>query len=143
MPILSRYFIKLGFAYLVIGLVMGAMMRLQPVMDWSPRIQLLRPVYLHFIFIGWVSQMIMGVGYWMFPKLNRETPRGSERIGWASLILLNIGLVLRGLGEPGIAIAGDEATRNAFAWMLALASLCLLFGGWFFIYNTWGRIKER
>ena len=144
MPTLSRYFIKAGLAYLVIGLLMGAIMRLQPVMNWSGQIQVLRPVYLHLIFIGWVTQLIMGVGYWMFPKLSRETPRGSERIGWAVFILLNTGLILRSISEPGITIAGsNETMRNNFAWMLAFASLCLLCAGWLFIINTWGRIKER
>ena len=144
MPTLSRYFIKIGLVYLVIALLMGAIMRLQPVMNWSGQIQLLRPVYLHLIFIGWVTQIIMGVGYWMFPKLSREKPRGNEYIGWAVLVLLNLGLVMRAISEPGIYIAGnDTALKTGFSWMLALASMFLLFAGWLFIFNTWGRIKER
>ena len=144
MPLLSRYFIKIGLAYLVIALLMGAIMRLQPVMNWSSQIQLLRPVYLHLIFIGWVTQIIMGVGYWMFPKLSREKPRGNERIGWAVLILLNIGLIMRTISEPGIFMAGNnDVLKTSFAWILALASMFLLSAGWLFIFNTWGRIKER
>jgi hypothetical protein len=144
MPTLSRYFIKIGLVYLVIGLLMGAIMRLQPVMNWAAQIQLLRPVYFHLIFIGWVTQLIMGVGYWMFPKYSRENPRGNERLGWATLILLNIGLIMRSISEPGIFMAGsNELVRTGFAWMLALASMFLLFAGWLFIFNTWERIKER
>jgi len=144
MPALSRYFIKIGLLYLIAGLLMGVIMRLQPVMNWSGQIQLLRPVYLHLIFIGWVTQLIMGVGYWMFPKLSREKPRGNEHTGWAVLILLNTGLILRSISEPGILVTGTDTTlRTGFAWMLALASMLLLFAGWLFIFNTWGRIKER
>ena len=144
MPALSRYFIKIGLLYLIAGLLMGVIMRLQPVMNWSGQIQLLRPVYLHLIFIGWVTQLIMGVGYWMFPKLSREKPRGNERIGWAVLILLNTGLILRSISEPGILVTGtDTNLKTGFAWMLALASMLLLFAGWLFIFNTWGRIKEH
>jgi hypothetical protein len=144
MPALSRYFIKIGLLYLVVALLMGTIMRLQPIMNWSGQIQLLRPVYLHLIFIGWVTQLIMGVGYWMFPKLSREKPRGNERIGWAVLILLNTGLILRSISEPGILMSGTDTTRRtSFAWLLALASMLLLFAGWLFIFNTWGRIKER
>lgn len=144
MPTLSRYFIKIGLIYLVVALLMGTIMRLQSIMNLPSQIQLLRPVYLHLIFIGWVTQIIMGVGYWMFPKLSREKPRGNERIGWAVLILLNVGLILRSISEPGILISGDnEVLKTSFAWMLAFASMLLLGAGWLFIFNTWGRIKER
>lgn len=144
MPTLSRYFIKIGLIYLVVALLMGTIMRLQSIMNLPSQIQLLRPVYLHLIFIGWVTQIIMGVGYWMFPKLSREKPRGNERIGWAVLILLNVGLILRSISEPGILMSGDnEVLKTSFAWMLALASILLLCAGWLFIFNTWGRIKER
>ena len=139
MPTLSRWFIKLGMIYFALGLMMGAAMLAQPAMGWSPMLQTLRPVYLHFLFIGWVSQLIMGVGYWMFPKLSKEKPRGSEKLGWAVLILLNVGLVLRAIGEPAMMIAPSAG----FGWTLALSSMLLLFAGWGFILNSWGRIKER
>ena len=139
MPTLSRWFIKIGLLYFVIGLMMGAALLAQPVIGWSASLQVLRPVYLHFLFIGWVTQIIMGVGYWMFPKYSKDKPRGREWLGWAVLILLNAGLVLRAIGEPAM-ILDPQA---GLGWMLAMASLLLLLAGWGFIWNTWGRIKER
>ena len=139
MPTLSRWFIKIGMLYFVVGLMMGALLLAQPVMGWSPRLQVLRPVYLHFLFIGWVTQIIMGVGYWMFPKLSKEKPRGQEWLGWIVLVSLNVGMVLRAIGEPAILLAPEAG----FGWTLAVASVLLLVAGWGFILNTWGRIKER
>ncbi len=139
MPTLSRWFIKIGMLYFVAGLMMASVVLAQPVMGWTSSLQVLRPVYLHFLFIGWVTQLIMGVGYWMFPKQSKENPRGSERLGWAILILLNVGLVLRAIGEPAIVLA----PAAGLGWTLAVASVCLLLAGWGFIANTWGRIKER
>ena len=139
MPTLSRWFIKTGLVYFVVGLLMATIMLAQPLFGWSSRLQLLRPVYLHFLFIGWVTQIIMGVGYWMFPRLSRTQPRGSERIGWAVFILLNMGLLLRAVGEP-LAIIEPE---SLWYWLLPIAALCLLASGWLFVLNTWGRIKER
>lgn len=139
MPTLSRWFIKVGMIYLLAGLAIGTVMLLQPVMGWSAQIQLMRPVYLHFLFIGWVTQLIMGVGYWMFPKYSKEAPRGNEKLGWWVFILLNVGLCLRAIGEPAMLMM----PHAAWGWMLAIASLCLLLAGWGFILNTWGRIKER
>lgn len=139
MPTLSRWFIKLGMIYLAAALIMGAVLLAQPLMGWSSALQTLRPVYLHLIFIGWVTQLIMGVGYWMFPKASKEKPRGSEALGWAVLILLNTGLVLRTIGEPLTVLA----PQAGYGWIAALASTFLLLAGWCFIFNTWGRIKER
>lgn len=139
MPTLSRWFIKIGLLYFAVGLMMGAMLLAQPVMGWSPSLHVLRPVYLHFLFIGWVTQLIMGVGYWMFPKQSKEKPRGSEWLGWAVLILLNVGMVFRAIGEPMMLLA----PQAGLGWMVATASTCLLLAGWGFIINTWGRIKER
>ncbi|MBL8164037.1 MAG: hypothetical protein JNJ61_18760 [Anaerolineae bacterium] len=136
---LSRWFIKVGMLYFISGLMLAALLLAQPVMGWSARLQVLRPVYLHFLFIGWVTQVIMGVGYWMFPRFSKEKPRGSEKLGWTVLALLNIGLILRTIGEPAMALS----PRSEFGWMLVTASLCLLLAGWGFIFNTWGRIKER
>lgn len=139
MPTLSRWFIKIGMLYFVVGLTMGAVLLAQPVMGWSSSLQALRPVYLHLLFIGWVTQLIMGVGYWMLPKYSKEKPRGSERLGWAVLIMLNAGLVLRSIGEPAMTLA----PQAGLGWMLAVASLLLLLAGWGFILNTWGRVRER
>ena len=139
MPTLSRWFIKLGMLYFVLGLLLGSLMLMQPVLGWSGQFQALRPVYLHILFLGWVTQIIMGVGYWMFPKYSKEQPRGNPKLGWAILILLNVGLVLRAIGEPMMTLAPDAG----FGWVLVLAAICLVLAGWGFIANTWGRIKGR
>lgn len=139
MPTLSRWFIKIGLLYFVLGLTIGSVMLAQPVMGWTAKLQVFRPVYLHFLFIGWVTQIIMGVGYWMFPKYSKEKPRGNEKLGWVVFALLNIGLILRAIGEPAMILV----PQAGLGWTLVLASVCLLLAGWGFIFNTWGRIKER
>ena len=139
MPTLARWYIKLGMLYFAVGLMMGAAVLAQPVMNWWSGLQALRPVYLHFLFIGWITQLIMGVGYWMFPKFTKEKPRGNETLGWVVLVLLNVGLVLRAVGEPAVMLAPEAG----LGWTLGVASACLLLAGWGFILNTWGRIKER
>jgi len=136
---LSRWFIKIGMLYFTVGLMMMTLLMMQPVMEWSSKLQVLRPVAFHLIVIGWITQLIMGVGYWMFPKQSKEKPRGSERVGWAVLVLLNVGLIFRAIGEPAVVLLPDAH----LGWTLAVASLCLLLAGWGFIANSWGRIKER
>lgn len=139
MPTLTRWYIKIGMVYLIVGLSMSVILLIQPLAGWSANWQLLRPVYLHFLFIGWVTQLIIGVAHWMFPKYTKDNPRGNERYGWAILILLNVGLILRAISEPMMVIA----PAPHWGWMLAIASTCLLVAGWGFILMIWGRVKER
>lgn len=139
MPTLSRYFIKTGLFYFVGGLLISLIMFAQPIFDLNPMILTLRPVYIHWLTIGWLTQLIMGVAYWMFPKYSREQPRGNEIIGWSSYIFLNIGLILRSIGEPLVITKPNWG----MGWVLAIGAICLMLGAWLFVLNTWQRVKER
>ncbi len=139
-PPLSRAFIKAGLIDFILALIAGALTVARPVItSLPPTISLLYPVYLHLLMVGWVTQLIMGVGFWMFPKLTKEKPRGNQRLGWAVFVLLNAGLVLRAISEPLVII---QPTWN-LGWVLALSAVLQLIAGWGFVINTWGRIKER
>lgn len=139
MPRLTRVFIKTGLVYFMVALAMGLLMFAQPLFDLPPVVGTLRPVQLHLLMVGWVTQLILGVVYWMFPKESRERPRGSETLAWAVLWLLNAGLILRAVFEPLIVVRPD---LNA-GWMLTLSALLQLVAGWTFVFNTWRRVKER
>lgn len=139
MPRLSRYFIKTGLLYFVFGLAMGTLVLAQPVMQWSTSLLAFRPVYIHLLMVGWVTQIIIGVAYWMFPKQSKEQPRGSEFLGWIVYILLNAGLLLRTIGEPLLVI---RPAWNA-EWTLGVSAALQFLAGWGFVLNTWRRVKER
>jgi hypothetical protein len=139
MPTLARYFIKSGMIYFVMGLLLATVVMAQPVFNLPTNIALLRPTYLHLLTVGWITQLIVGVAYWMFPKYTKENPRASERLGWAIFFLLNTGIILRAIGEPLVAL---YPTLGA-GWLLAISGVTQLLGGWGFIINTWSRVKER
>jgi|SRR5690606_16210173 len=139
MPTLSRWFVKAGLVYFVLGLLMAALVVAQPVLNLPPLLGTFRPVYLHLLMVGWITQLIMGVAYWMFPKYSKEKPRGSERLGWFVFIALNLGLILRIVGEPLTTLQPEWGV----GWMLVVSAVLQLAAGWAFIANTWGRVKER
>jgi heme/copper-type cytochrome/quinol oxidase subunit 1 len=139
MPRLTRYFIKAGMIYFVLGLLVGVLLVAGSVIQVPPQVAVLFPVYLHVLVVGWVTQLIVGVAYWMFPKYSKERPRGDERLGWVVFILLNIGLVLRIIGEPLV----STQPGSSMGWMLLISALCQLLAGWGFVFNTWTRVKER
>jgi hypothetical protein len=98
---------------------------------------LLWPTYVHLFVLGWLTQLIFGVAFWMFPRRSAKEPHGSEPLGWISYGLLNAGLVLRALGEPAFALGARTSG------ILVVAALLQLGAGWVFVFNTWPRVKER
>lgn len=122
--------------YFVAALVLGAAMQ-SPLGPRVPLFRVLWPTYVHLLVVGWLTQLIFGVAYWMFPRYPVERLSGSERLGWATFVLLNLGLLLRVIAEPWHALAGRGAA------LLVSSALLQLLGGWTFVVNTWPRIRER
>jgi hypothetical protein len=132
MPLLTRTFIKTAMIDLALALVLGMLLALGITSG-------LFPVYIHLLVFGWLTQLIFGVVFWMFPKFSIEKPRGSEALGWWTYTLLNAGLLLRAIAEP------IQSTRpNVFSgWMLVLSAVLQFLSGLLFVLNSWGRVKEK
>ena len=139
MPILTRLWIKTALVYFVLALLLGILLAGQSAGLIHLPVQSLFPSYIHFLAVGWISQLIIGVVFWMFPKYTQNKPRRSEGLGWVTYITLNLGLLLRLVGEP------LHATTNAAwaGWLMAASALLLLIAGTAFVINTWGRVKEK
>jgi hypothetical protein len=135
-PPLTRWLVKAALLYLIAALVLGVAMQL-PMAGRYPLLAVLWPTYLHVLVVGWLTQLIFGVAYWLFPRYSAERPRGSERLGWATFVLLNAGLLLRIVGEPWRALG-----RGGYA-VLLVSAVTQLLAVWGFVLNTWPRVKER
>lgn len=135
MPPQTRWFLKAALVYLILALCTGIMLAL----PGKTLIPGLFPVYIHTLAFGWLTQLIFGVAFWMFPKYSREKPRGHGWLGWAAFILLNTGLVLRIIFEPLHA----AAPAPFIGWMLAASAALQWLAGLAFVANTWPRIREK
>ena len=119
MPPLARNYIKAAFVYFVVAFVLGALMMLDRWLNFSRWLKLVHFGQLHLLMVGWLTQLAIGVAYWMFPRLRRKQgphPRGSDALAWFVLIALNAGLLLRFLLEP-FYLMGPQP------WLAALISL--------------------
>lgn len=139
MPSLTRWYIKTGIVYLIAALLLALVLAWPNADNLPPFIRFMNPVYFHLFLVGWVTQMIFGVIYWMFPIITRARPRGPEWLGWASFILLNAGLLLRVVGEPLTGIRPEAR----FGWLLAVSALLQWLAAVIFVILAWPRIKER
>lgn len=139
MPLLTRWFVKTSLVFLVAALLIGVALATNAFLDLPPVFLALGPVYFHAFLVGWVTQLIFGVVFWMFPKQSLERPRGDERLAWGTYWLLNGGLVLRMIAEPNHTLNPG----GVFGWLLAVSALAQWAAGLTFVANTWGRVKER
>ena len=139
MPVLTRLFIKTALVYFVTALLIGLILAANALFTLPPVMAALNPIYFHLFMVGWITQLIIGVAYWMFPKFTREQPRGSERLASMTYLCLNVGLVLRFIAEPMLSFQ----TAKWWGWLVALSALLQWLSGLAFIVNTWPRVKER
>ncbi len=137
MPRLTRWMIRTALVYLVLALITGILLGLRSALNLNWISAGLDPAYIHLYVVGWVTMLIFGVVYWMFPKFTLEKPRGSDALGWAVYGLLNAGLILRVLGE-------SQAQPGSFwGWVLVVSALLQWLAGIGFVANTWKRVKEK
>ncbi len=138
MPTPTRWFIKTSFVYLALALISGLLLAMQPTLGISA-LGVLFPIYIHLLVLGWLTQLVFGVVYWMFPKFSVDAPRGSERLGWWTYGLLNVGLILRAIAEP----IQDIAPNSYSGWTLVVSALLLFLSGATFVLNSWQRVRVK
>jgi hypothetical protein len=139
MPQLTRWYLRTALAWLVAALAVGTLLAAGAVVRLPAIISSLGPAYFHLLMVGWVTQLIVGMVFWMFPKHSAARPRGSEALGWVVYALLNGGLALRVLAEPWQSAAPGPLPG---ALLVVSAGLQWL-AGMGFVVNTWTRVKER
>ena len=130
MPRLSRWFVRAALVALLAGLGRGALVAS------GGRAPFLDPTGLHLLVVGWLTQMVFGVAFWLFPRFAPGRPRGYPWLGWLTFVALNAGLLLRVLAEP---LPGFPARATVLLWSGVLQAGASIG----FVVNTWPRIRER
>ena len=136
MPALTRWFVKSAMLCLIAALALSILMQ-SSLSAQVPLLRVLWPTYLHLLVVGWLTQLIFGVAFWMFPKHPSAPPRGNDRLGWTCFALLNLGLAIRIVAEP------LQALGHSCAALLVASAVTQLLAGWTFVANTWARVRER
>ena len=139
MPLLTRWVIRTAMLYLVIGMVIGLLYWANVQWSFAPIMSTLNPTYLHMLVVGWLTQLIFGVIYWMFPIISKDNMRGDTRLAWAVFGLLNAGLIMRIVCEPWRAV--DPNDVNGLG--LVLSALLQVLAAYLFIVVCWPRVRAR
>lgn len=121
LPPLTRWFLRTALLWLLLGLLLGIVV----VLPNGPGS--LYPPLVHLLAVGWVTQTIFGVAWWMFPRPAPDRSHGPAAMGWAGYVALNAGLLLRLWAEPaaqtGAALPVGLLALSGVLQLLAVAIL--------------------
>jgi hypothetical protein len=141
MPPIARTYVKAAFLYFVAAFLLAALMMLDRWLDFSRWLKMVYLSQLHLLVVGWITQLAIGVAYWIFPRLLKEQdlrPRGSDALAWGVLVCLNLGLLLRFLVEP-FYLMGPQSW---LAGLMALSGVLQALAALGFGLLIWGRIRS-
>jgi hypothetical protein len=116
-PTLSRWCVRAALIYLVAGMAIGSWMLVQEARGKPGPGDPWPELHAHVLLVGFLLLLIMGVAYWMFPKVRGARP-GREG-GWIAFGLVNAGLLLRVVAQPRVVDDAGEAWR----WALGAAAV--------------------
>jgi hypothetical protein len=149
-PTTARAFVKASILYLGLGALLGALFFLNRWLPLGPALAALRVSHVQFLVIGWLTQLILGVAWWLFPPLEMglrgdgagpvrrgQSQRGSEGLFWITFATLNLGVLLRAVFEPLHTWTGVEA----FLALAGLSGIFLLAAALAFVLNMWRRVR--
>ncbi|MBZ0289331.1 MAG: hypothetical protein K8I30_17050 [Anaerolineae bacterium] len=125
--------------YLLLGLVAGALYWLNNAWSFWEPFRALNPVYIHLLVVGWITQLIYGVMYWMFPIISRTELRGDARPAWAALVALNVGLILRAVAEPWRVLDPNAVNQAG----VILSAIFQVAAGYLIVLVCWPRVREK
>ena len=151
MPRTSRTFVKASILYLVLGAILGALLLINRWLPLEPRIATLKSSHVQVLIAGWLTQLVMGVAWWLFPPLpsggrSGGTPpvrrgqqqRGSEPLFWATFVCLNAGVLLWAICEPLFGLTQIDV----FGFLAGISGCFLAAACLAFVLNMWGRVRE-
>lgn len=136
MPTLTRWFLRAAIVNLLAALALALALAIPA---FGGRSSGWGPVYVHLLVMGWATQMIFGVAYWMFPRRQPLDLTAFDWLGWTCFATMNLGLLLRALTEPVLAVRSSE--RGAEGLMLAAALQLVSVTA--FVIQTWPRVTAR
>ncbi len=150
MPVTSRVFVKASVVYLCLGALLGALMLINRWIPIDSSLFALRDSHVSMLVVGWLTQLILGVAWWLFPPLKiglvsgssrpvrrGQAQRGSEPLFWVTFACLNAGVLLDSLGEPLAVWTGLQAFRS----VAGVSELFLLGAAIAFVVNMWRRVR--
>ncbi len=133
MPRVRVWFLRTSLVCLGLGFTLGALMLAGKGLGTNLAWLRLRPAHVEFLLFGWTVQLVMGVAVWILPRFGvRRSPVRHAATAWLAFGLLNVGVLLAGVGPLAGGAAGPAL---ALTGRLAEAGAAIAFAG-----HVWARV---
>lgn len=93
MPRLSVWILRVALIYLGVGFTFGAYMLANKGINFDPGAWRLLFPHMELLLVGWTTQLILGVAFWIMPRFSGSEKYGRVRLVWVSVVLLNMGIL--------------------------------------------------
>ncbi|MFM8320188.1 MAG: hypothetical protein ACKOC5_04660 [Chloroflexota bacterium] len=133
MPRLSVICLRIALLYLAAGFTLGMLMLVNKGLPLGAWAWGLLPAHIELLLSGWTLHLALGVAFWILPRFSRGPRRGDERLVWAALLLLNLGLWLV-IAAPALGAAAGKWSVPAGRAAQAAAAAA-------FARHAWPRVK--
>ncbi len=136
MPTPARWLIKTALLHLVLALGLALVRAGQTAGLLPGTASTLWLPQLHLLTVGWLTQLIFGVAFWLFPSPAPGT-QPSARLMWIAYGLLNTGVLLRVGAEPGLIPASVQT------WSLAMSAVLQWGASLLLVVHFWSRVRPK
>ncbi len=131
----AKAFLVASLGWLSIGTTLGLTMAGHDATrggEWGSRmVYLLLPSHAHVLLLGWVSQLIFGVGYHLIPRIGGATIRW-PRMAWWHFALANLGLAGMAVAFP---LRRVDDTNPGWFWLLGISGTAAWVSAQLFVVN--------
>jgi cbb3-type cytochrome oxidase subunit 1 len=137
MPPLVRRYVKTAFAFLLLGMLVGAFVSVSQgfLGGFPPR--LLIVAHAHALLVGFVIMLVIGVATWMFPRPSREDTHYRPELAEAIYWIMTVATALRFGGE----VVGAYWPGRSLSLLSAAGGLGQLLAAFLFVHNMWTRVR--
>jgi heme/copper-type cytochrome/quinol oxidase subunit 1 len=137
MPPLIRRYIKTSFAFLLVGLGLGAYIVAAQFVAGSYPPRLFVTAHVHLLLVGFMLMIVMGVATWMFPRPARDDARYRPELAEAVYWTMTASTIVRASAELAAGITGAPAARI----LIAIGGLGQFAAALLFVANMWSRVR--
>lgn len=130
MPTLTKWAVRAALVYLLLGFTFGGLLLSNKGVPFAPVLWRLRAAHIEFLIAGWMVQLALGVAHWIVPRF-RGGVFGRVELAWLSLGLLNLGILIAGLGP----LAGVDGPWTGVGRVLQVVAALL------YAYYIWPRVR--
>ncbi|MEP6779859.1 MAG: cbb3-type cytochrome c oxidase subunit I [Gemmatimonadaceae bacterium] len=127
----SKAFIKASTVWLVLAMLLGMSMAM------NPALVVYRPIHAHLMLVGFVTMMIFGVAYHVLPRFSGH-PLYNARLAYAHWWFANIGLAIMVVG-----FRQQIANGWGHDWMLSAGGSLTALGVTIFAVQVWMTLDRR